>query len=60
MTYHNATKYILNAPAEKAESIPGTSIKKLWNYLGNPQRNLKYLRLAGSNGKTVCVEICRT
>lgn len=57
MTYHNATKYILNAPDELQEPAPGARLRKLWNHLGNPQKQLKYLRLAGSNGKTVCAEM---
>ena len=57
MTYHNATKYILNAPDELHEHTPGARLRMLWNQLGNPHKHLKYLRLAGSNGKTVCAEM---
>ncbi len=57
MTYLNATKYIRNAPKELPEEIVGTRIKRLWEHLGNPGKPLKYLRLAGSNGKTVCAEM---
>ena len=57
MTYHNAQKYIMNSPDDTENSIHGNNLKKLWLILGNPQRNIKYLRLAGSNGKTVCAEM---
>ena len=57
MTYHNAQKYILNSPDEFENETMGANLRKLWAELGNPQRNLKYLRLAGSNGKTVCAEM---
>lgn len=57
MTYFNATKYIRNSPNEVPEKIAGERLRKLWEYLGNPARKLKYLRLAGSNGKTVCAEM---
>lgn len=57
MTYHNAHKYILNAPDELEGDVQGKNLRKLWSALGNPQRNIKYLRLAGSNGKTVCAEM---
>ena len=57
MTYHNAQKYILNSPDDTERSSSGSDLKKLWTLLGNPQRNIKYLRLAGSNGKTVCAEM---
>ncbi len=57
MTFHNAQKYILNSPDELPNAIQGDNLRKLWTILGNPQRNIKYLRLAGSNGKTVCAEM---
>ncbi|MBQ8850389.1 MAG: hypothetical protein IJ011_08680 [Clostridia bacterium] len=57
MTYHNAQKYIMNSPNDTASSSAGNNLRKLWTLLGNPQRNIKYLRLAGSNGKTVCAEM---
>ena len=53
MTYHNAVKYIRNAP-EEPESRNGEVVQTLCRYFGDPQKKLKYLRLAGSNGKTVC------
>lgn len=53
MTYHNAIKYIKNAPAH-AEDKGRTRIRMLAAALGEPQKRLRYLRLAGSNGKTLC------
>ena len=57
MTYHNAQKYILSAPDEVAETHPGNNIKFLWSILGSPQKNINYIRLAGSNGKTISSEM---
>jgi len=57
MTFHNAQKYILNSPDDLQDSSHGSNLKKLWSMLGNPQRSIKYIRLAGSNGKTVCSEM---
>lgn len=57
MTYHNAQKFILNSPDTTKEAVAGERIRKLWSILGNPQRNIKYLRLTGSNGKTVSAEM---
>ena len=57
MTYHNAQKYIFNAPDEVKEQQSGERLHKLLGELGNPQKNIKYIRLAGSNGKTVSAEM---
>ncbi len=57
MTYLNAVKYILKAPSESPMSDSGAALRRIWDHLGNPQKKLKYLRLAGSNGKTVCAEM---
>ncbi|MBE6535332.1 MAG: hypothetical protein E7677_01745 [Ruminococcaceae bacterium] len=50
MTYLNAKKYLAGAPEHADES----RLAELLLLLGNPQKRLKFLRLAGSNGKTVC------
>ncbi len=54
MTFHNAQKYILTAPTKTSynDSLERTRI--LCDWLDSPQKNLKYIRFAGSNGKTVC------
>ena len=54
MTHHNAIKFIKNAPS----SIPSDSsalkrTEMLFEALGNPQKRIKYIRLAGTNGKTI-------
>ena len=55
MTYHNAIKFIKSAPnITPKDSSASERILKLCEALGNPQRRIKYVRLAGSNGKTVC------
>ena len=53
MTYLNAQKYITAAPTEPVAD----QLSALLSALGNPQRRLRYVRLAGSNGKTVCAEM---
>ncbi len=55
MTYLNAKKYIFSAPEAKLESDKNMLL--LLEAMGNPHRHIKYLRLAGSNGKTVCAEM---
>ncbi len=58
MTYHNAIKFIKNAPnITPKESSASDRIHKLCAALGNPQKRIKYIRLAGSNGKTVCARM---
>lgn len=58
MTYHNAIKYIKNAPnVTPAESSARERIERLCRALGDPQRKIKYVRLAGSNGKSVCARM---
>lgn len=55
MTYHNAIKYIKNAPnVTPKESSANERISLLCEAIGNPQRKIKYVRLAGNNGKSVC------
>lgn len=55
MTYFNAVKYIRSAPVGKKERRD--EILTLLGALGNPHKRIKYIRLAGSNGKTVCAEM---
>lgn len=58
MTYHNAVKYVKSAPnVTPKDSAVSDRIAALSKALGNPQRNLKYIRLAGSNGKTICARM---
>ena len=58
MTYLNAKKYIAAAPV----ALPNqkNNVLALLEHMGNPQRRIKYVRLAGSNGKTVCAEMLRS
>lgn len=57
MTYNNAQKYILNSPDYIETDTPRENLRELWAELGNPQKNLKYLQLTGSNGKSVTAEM---
>lgn len=54
MTFHNAQKYILSAPTAKNEPNTHERVAYLASLLGDPQRSLRYVRLAGSNGKSIC------
>ena len=57
MIYRNAVKYLQNAPSTSEIQPNAERLQLLCKYLGNPQKNLKYIRLAGSNGKTVCSQL---
>ena len=54
MTYHNAQKFINSAPTYNEENYSFDRISYLSSLLGAPHKNLNYIRLAGSNGKTIC------
>ena len=58
MTYHNAIKYIKNAPNVAQSSTSAKErIERLFKMLGNPQKRIKYIRLAGSNGKSISAQM---
>ena len=58
MTYHNAIKFIKNAPnIPPKDDSASTRILALCAALGNPQKKIRYIRLAGNNGKTVCARM---
>ena len=54
MTYHNAVKYITTAPTKTGVNECLERTRLLCKKLGSPEKRLKYIRFAGSNGKTVC------
>ena len=58
MTYHNAIKYILTSPQRNGASGTGADsferVRLICARLGSPEKRVKYIRFAGSNGKTVC------
>lgn len=54
MTYHNAIKYIKNLPKSAKETVKFERIRLICKHLGDPQNRIKYIRLAGNNGKTLC------
>ncbi len=54
MTYHNAIKYIKNAPKTRKDDPHFSDMRLLCERLDDPQKRLPYIRLAGSNGKTLC------
>ena len=50
MTYREATEYI--EECKKAGIVPGLdSIRELLRRLGNPEKELKFIHIAGTNGK---------
>jgi len=53
VTYVNAVKHIKSAPDKKSTG----ALLRMLARLGSPQKRIKYIRLAGSNGKTVCAEM---
>ena len=53
MTYFNAVKFIRSSEGAGDPK----NLAELLARLGSPQRRIKYIRLAGSNGKTVCAEM---
>ncbi len=54
MTYHNAIKYIEGAANDSYDNISTERISYLLSALDTPWKRLKYIRVAGSNGKTIC------
>ncbi|MBE6596719.1 MAG: hypothetical protein E7641_03515 [Ruminococcaceae bacterium] len=54
MTYHNAIKYIQNASDDIFDKSSSERISHALSALDTPWKRLKYIRIAGSNGKTVC------
>ena len=54
MTYHNALKYLASAPTYAQEDRPNERLRYLLFLLHDPHKTMRYLRLAGSSGKTIC------
>ncbi len=56
LTYNEALEYIHSRPKmKKADAHKG--IKALLNYLDNPQDKLKFIHIAGTNGKGSCASM---
>ena len=54
MEYREAVNYILEIPKFTKKNKPEHT-KDFLSYLGNPERNLKVIHVAGTNGKgSVC------
>lgn len=57
MTYQETTAYILSIPKFTTKNNPGHT-KTFLEYLGNPEKKIKVIHVAGTNGKgSVCVYI---
>ncbi len=54
MTYHNAVKFISNAKKSQKNDHCSDRLNYVASLLGDPHKKLNYIRLAGSNGKTIC------
>lgn len=57
MNYQQALEYIHSRPRMK-NTDNHRAMKKLLDYMGNPQDNLKYIHIAGTNGKGSCAVMC--
>ncbi len=53
MNYNEAVEYIHSRPRMKS-SDDRKALRKLLRLMGNPQDNLKYIHIAGTNGKGSC------
>ena len=54
MTHLNAVKFVSNAKKTVKGEYLSERLTYLSSLLGEPHKRLNYLRLAGSNGKTIC------
>lgn len=58
MNFEEAMIYI-NSFSQSGRKVTDLSrIKKLLNLIGNPQDNLKFVHIAGTNGKGSVLEFC--
>ena len=57
MTYQQAVEYIHSRPRLK-NTDNHKAMKKLLSLMGNPQDSLKYIHIAGTNGKGSCASMC--
>ena len=53
----NIQKYIQNLSNGKADNLSVKKMKKVMNLLGNPQDKLKFIHIAGTNGKGSVIEM---
>jgi len=54
MTYLNARKTLLLAPTKPPKAHPNDRLYCLLHLLGDPHQKMRYIRIAGSNAKSVC------
>lgn len=54
MTYHNAVKYVKSAANPVRSEGVSVKLNYLCSLIGEPHKRLNYIRMAGSNGKTIC------
>lgn len=53
----NIQEYINNLTNGKADDLSVKRMKKIMKLLGNPQDNLKFIHITGTNGKGSCIEM---
>jgi len=58
MNYESAVQYILNIASEKRSKTDHDTLQKYLDLLENPEKNMKFIHIAGTNGKgSVCAYI---
>lgn len=57
MTYHNAIKFLNASPKILAEATAGNRMRQILKQLNEPQKNLVYVRMTGTEGKSVCAQM---
>ena len=58
MDYQQSRAYVKDADRYAGGALDLTNIKELMKRLGNPQDQLKYVHVAGTNGKGSVLLIC--
>ena len=58
MDYQQSRAYVKDADRYAGGALDLTNIKELMKRLGNPQDQLKYVHVAGTNGKGSVIAIC--
>ena len=53
MNYNETIEYIHSTP-KFARVLGNTLLRRLLSKMGNPQKNLKFIHIAGTNGKGSC------
>ena len=60
MDYQQSSAYIRDAEQYAGGALDLTNIKEIMKRLGNPQDQLKYVHVAGTNGKRYVIDYLYT